>query len=180
MPAKPKILSQQTVAQSRLFHIEELQLRFSNGEQRTFERLASRGNGAVLVVPVHEDREVLLIREYAAALDRYELGFPKGLIDPGEQPEQAANRELKEEIGYGAHQLTALTTMSLAPGYIAHQTRIILARDLYPERLPGDEPEPLEVVRWDLNRVPELLQRDDFTEARSIASLFLAIRALKQ
>ena len=179
MPAKPKILAQRSVAQSRLFHVEELQLRFSNGEQRTFERLASRGNGAVLVVPVRDDNHVLLIREYAAALDRYELGFPKGLIEADESPEQAANREIKEEIGYGSRQLEPLTIMSLAPGYIAHQTRVILARDLYPERLPGDEPEPLEVVPWALDQLSELLQRDDFTEARSIAALFLAMRKLQ-
>jgi len=173
-PAKPEILAQRTVAKSRLFQIEELELRFSNGEQRTFERLASRGPGAVLVVPMLDDQTVLLIREYAAGLERYELSLPKGLIDPGETAVQAANRELMEEVGYGARQLTPMTTLSLAPGYLAHQTQLILARDLYPERRDGDEPEPLQVVPWSLAKLPELLQRDDFSEARSVAALFLA------
>jgi len=177
-PTKPEILAQRIVARSRLFQIEELELRFSNGEQRTFERLASRGPGAVLVVPMLDDQTVLLIREYAAGLERYELGFPKGLIDPGETAEQAANRELMEEVGYGARQLVPLTTVSLAPGYLGHQTQILLARDLYPERREGDEPEPLEVVRWPLNRLTELLQRDDFSEVRSIAALFLVSQHL--
>lgn len=173
-PQKPRILSQRSVASSRLFEIEELQLRFSNGEQRTFERLASRGPGAVLVVPMLDDQTVLLIREYAAGLERYELSLPKGLIDPGESAEQAANRELMEEVGYGARQLTPLTTLSLAPGYLAHQTRIILARDLYPQRRDGDEPEPLQVIPWPLAKLDQLLQREDFSEARSVAALFLA------
>jgi len=173
-PAKPEILAQRTVAKSRLFQIEELELRFSNGEQRTFERLASRGPGAVLVVPMLDDQTVLLIREYAAGLERYELSLPKGLIDPGETAVQAANRELMEEVGYGARQLTPMTTLSLAPGYLAHQTQLILAQDLYPERRDGDEPEPLEVVPWPLAKLTELLQRDDFSEARSVAALFLA------
>jgi len=170
----PEILAQRTVARSRLFQIEELDLRFSNGELRTFERLASRGPGAVLVVPMLDDQTVLLIREYAAGLERYELTLPKGLIDPGETAVQAANRELMEEVGYGARQLTPLTTLSLAPGYLAHQTQIILARELYPERRDGDEPEPLDVIPWPLARLTELLQRDDFSEARSVAALFLA------
>ncbi len=178
MPAKPKILAQRTVAQSRLFRVEELELRFSNGQQRTFERLASRGTGAVLVVPMLDDNTILLIREYAAGLERYELGFPKGLIDPGEQAEQAANRELMEEIGYASRRLTPLTTLSLAPGYLAHQTQVVLAENLYPERREGDEPEPLEVVPWAIDQLPQLLQRDDFSEARSIAALFLALRKL--
>ena len=173
-PVKPEILARRTIARSRLFQVEELELRFSNGEQRTFERLASRGPGAVLVVPMLDNQTVLLIREYAAGLERYELSLPKGLIDPGENAEQAANRELMEEVGYGARRLTPLTTLSLAPGYLAHQTRIILAQQLYPERREGDEPEPLEVVPWPLARLPELLQREDFSEARSVAALFLA------
>lgn len=178
MPPKPQILAQRVVAESRLFCVEEMDLRFSNGQQRTFERLASRGPGAVLVVPVLNGDTLLLIREYAAGLERYEIGFPKGLIEQDEQPEQAANRELMEEIGYGARKLTTLTQLSLAPGYLAHQTSIILAEALYPERHDGDEPEPLEVVPWPLADVAELLQRDDFSEARSIAALFLSLQHL--
>ena len=49
-----------------------------------------------------------------------------------------------------------------------------LARDLYPERLPGDEPEELEVVPWKFDRLHELILRDDFSEGRSIAALFIA------
>lgn len=178
MPVKPQILAQRTVARSRLFHIEELDLRFNNGQQRTFERLAGSGHGAVLVVPMLDNDTLLLIREYAAGLERYELSFPKGLIDSGERATDAANRELMEEVGYAARRLTPLSTLSLAPGYLAHQTQIILAQDLYPEQRPGDEPEPLEVVPWSLAKLPQLLEREDFSEARSIAALFLAVQQL--
>lgn len=179
MPVKPEILAQRTVAQSRLFRVEELRLRFSNGQQRTFERLAGGGHGAVLVVPMADADTLLLIREYAAGLDRYELGFPKGLIEAGEAATAAANREMMEEIGHGARQLTELCKLSLAPGYLAHQTTIILAQDLYPEQHQGDEPEPLEVVRWPLSELATLLAREDFSEARSMAALFLAIQHLQ-
>ncbi len=174
MPTAPKIRACRSVARSRLFHIEAVDLCFSNGQERTFERLTSSGHGAVLVVPIEDESTLLLIREYAVGLERYELGFPKGLIEPGEDALTAANREIMEEVGFGADDLTHLSTVSLAPGYLAHRTEIILARELYPKRLPGDEPEPLEVVRWSLDRIPELLARDDFTEARSLAALFLA------
>ena len=77
----PEILAKQTVAQSRLFTIEALDLRFSNGEERTYERMRPSGRHAVMTVPVTEQGDLLLVREYAAGTDRYELGFPKGLID---------------------------------------------------------------------------------------------------
>ncbi len=175
MTRKPEILHTRTVARSRLFRVEAGGLRFGNGAEVEFERLApGRGGGAVLIIPVLEDGTVLLVREYAGGTDRYELGLPKGGLEPGEQPLDAANRELREEVGYAARELVPLRSMTVAPGYISHQTHVVLARDLYPDRLEGDEPEELEVVPWPLARLPELLARDDLTEARSIAALYLA------
>ena len=171
MREKPKILGVQSVAKSRLFHVEEVHLRFSNGKEVRFERLKGSQRGSVLIVPMLDSDTVLLVREYATALDRYELSLPKGLIDPGEDLVAAANRELMEEVGYGAQDIIHLKTMTLAPGYFSHKSHIMLARDLHPERRDADEPEPPEVVPWSIRRLSELLAREDFTEARSIAAL---------
>ncbi|GAB4394036.1 MAG: ADP compounds hydrolase NudE [Gammaproteobacteria bacterium] len=180
MAEKPKILTQKIVAESRIFKIEQIDLMFGNGEQRQFERISGkRGVGTVLMVPILNNDTLILIREYGVGLERYELALPKGILESGENTVDAANRELKEEIGYGAQQLVLLKTISSAPGYSSSQMHIVLAQDLYPERLVGDEPEPIEVVPWPLNQVGELLQRDDFTEARSIAALFLALQHLQ-
>jgi len=173
MRQKPEIMQRQTLAKTRLFQIEQLELRFANGVETSYERLVSPPSGAVLVVPLLDDETLLLIREYGAGMDRYELSFPKGRIENGEDLLVAANRELMEEVGHGAEQLRHVRTMTLAPGYIGHQTHVVLAQQLYPQRMEGDEPEEIEVVPWQLNRIDELLMRDDFTEARSIAALFL-------
>lgn len=173
MREKPKILSTETLVETRLFRIEQLELRFANGIEARYERLIGGARGAVLVVPLLDADTVLLIREYAAGVDRYELGLPKGRIEGEESILEAANREIMEEIGYAAGDLHHLTSVSLAPGYLGHTTHVVLAQGLYPQRRQGDEPEEIEVVPWPLSRLPELLQRDDFTEARSIAALFL-------
>lgn len=177
MAAKPKILERRLVARTRIFRVEQMDLEFSNGNRRCFERILG-GRGSVLAVPMRDAQTVLLIREYAAGSDRYELGLPKGIVEPGEDPLGAAGREIREEIGFGARDLQLVHSVSLAPGYIQHQTHIVLARDLYPDRAAGDEPEPIEVVPWRLDEMDALLQRDDFTEARSIAALFLVRRLL--
>ena len=156
------------------YRIDHLDLEFSNGERRRFQRLHGRGHGAVVVVPMLDADTVLLVREYAAGMHRYELGLVKGRIDAGETPEQAADRELKEEAGYGARSLIALRELTLAPTYMSHVAHLVIARDLYPERLPGDEPEPLELVPWRLDSLHELILREDFSEGRSIAALFIA------
>ncbi len=173
MQHKPQILNTQTLAKTRLFHIEQIDLRFTNGVETQFERLIGSPQGAVLIVPMLDDDTFLLIREYAAGIDRYELSLPKGRIEKGEETLSAANREIMEEIGYGAKKLHHLTSLSLAPGYLGHFTHVVIARELYPQKNPGDEPEPLEVVPWRMRDLPQLLAREDCTEARSIAALFM-------
>lgn len=170
----PEVLDSEIVAQSRLFKVEQLHLRFSNGAERIYERMAGKGRGSVMIVPLLNDDTLLLGREYAAGLHAYELGFPKGLIDPGEDAIEAANRELQEEIGYGARDWTVLRDVSMAPGYFGSQMTLLIARDLYPSRLEGDEPEPIEVVPWPLARLNELRYQKDFSEARSLTALLLA------
>lgn len=155
-------------------HVEELDLEFSNGERRRFHRLRADGHGAVVVVPMLDDDTVLLVREYAAGMHRYELGLVKGRIDAGESPAEAADRELKEEAGYGARRIDVLRSLTQAPLYMSHQSWLVLARDLYPERLPGDEPEELEVVPWRIDALDQLMLREDFSEGRSLAALFIA------
>lgn len=171
----PKIIQKSVVACSRFFKIESLQLKFSNGEEREFERMQG-GSSAVLVVPFYDANTLLLIREYAAGTHTYELGFPKGLVDPGENAIEAANRELREEVGFGAKQFTELKKIVMAPSYFSSEMTLFMAQDLYPESLPGDEPEPLEVIKWPLDKADELLARDDFQEARSISALLWVLK----
>jgi len=174
MRKKPKITNIHTVAQSRIFNIESMDVEFSNGTTRVYERLMSRGNGAVLVIPMLDNDTVLMIYEFSGGTERYELGLTKGKIDNGETPIEAAGRELKEEIGYGAKRLTFLKTITLAPGYQSSETHIVLAEDLYEEHAEGDEPEPLEIIPHKLSELDILSYNDDITEARSIVALYMA------
>ncbi len=174
----PKITRTAIIAKTRLFKIEELDLTFSNGEKRVYERLVSGPNAAVMIVPILNNESLVLIREYSAGTNDYQLAFPKGLMEAGETVEQAANRELKEEVGYGAKNIQLMKQMSLAPGYLTHTMNLVMASELYIESLEGDEPEPLEVVLWPLKEIDSILDRADFTEARSIAALYLVKQQL--
>lgn len=174
----PIITNRREVAKSALFGIEQIDLTFNNGEQRQYERMIGSGRGAVMIVPMVDDT-LLLVREYCAGTHSYLLGFPKGLIDEGELADQAANRELQEEIGYGSEHLHKISELMMAPAFFNAKMTIFLAKDLYKSELEGDEPEPLEVVYWSIRDYKELLQQPDFTEARSIAALMLVRDMLK-
>lgn len=175
---KPTILHVETVARSRLFNVETVSLEFSNGERRVYERMRPSTREAVMIVPII-DNELVLIREYAVGTESYELGFPKGLIDPGESVNEAANRELKEEVGFGAQSLTFLKKVTMAPSYFSSKMNIVVAENLYPESLQGDEPEPLVQERWPLSEMMTLLEDPDFSEARNVSALFLVREWLK-
>ncbi|TVP81654.1 ADP compounds hydrolase NudE [Thioalkalivibrio sp.] len=171
--SKPAVHERRTVARSRLFEVEEMHLEFSNGVRTCYERLVGGSRGAVVIVPMLDPETVLLIREYAAGTDRYELGLPKGKVEADEDLLTAADREIMEEIGYGSRRLTYLGALSLAPGYMSHTSHLVLAEDLYEARVPGDEPEEIEVLPWPIRDLGRLLEREDCSEARSIAGLFM-------
>jgi ADP-ribose diphosphatase len=176
---KPKILSVRTAARSRLFHIETVELRFANGNVREFERVAGSADpGAVIIVPLSDSGSLLLVREYAVGLERYELHLPMGLVQPAETTLQAANRELQEETGYAARTVEALHTLALAPGILGYKMDVVLATGLYASSSRGDEPEPLEVVAWPLERLDELPMGGEIADARTLAALFVARQAL--
>ncbi|WP_371187102.1 ADP compounds hydrolase NudE [Thalassotalea maritima] len=175
----PEITASKDIAKSRLVTVEAVDLTFSNGEQRTYEKIKGSGRGAVLIVPLLDDDTIVLIREYCAGTHSYQLGFPKGLIDPGEQPAEAANREMREEIGMAATSIEYLHQVSLAPAFFNATMDLFVARGLYESPLQGDEPEPLQIVHWQLSDYQSLLAQPDFTEARSISALMLLLDKLQ-
>ena len=90
MPKKPIITRTETLAKTRLFHVLRKSASFfNNGTEVEYERLRSPGTGAVLIVPLLQNDTIMLIREYVAGMDCYEVSFPKGVIDPGETAQQA-------------------------------------------------------------------------------------------
>jgi len=177
MRQKPQIRSITPLAQSRLFTIEGVDLVFSNGEEATFERIVSFGP-AVMVVPITAEG-LLMIREYAAGTDRYELGFVKGKIDHGESPEQAARRELNEEVGLGAHELHYVREMHGIPHYSNFLMHLFFAENLYTEILPGDEVEPLEREIHPLDKIGQLVTHSEINDPRVLTALMLVEKWLE-
>ena len=173
MKKPPQLLDKKVIARTSVFTIEGLHLRFENNTELNFERVFSESGGAVLIVPQLDNNTIILIREYCAGVMRYEIAFPKGRVEADESIIGSANREIMEETGYGARTLEHIKSLSVSPGYMSHQTHIVYATDLYQQRLEGDEPEPIEVLYWKLDKLDDLLMNDEFTEARSIAALYL-------
>lgn len=173
MPIKPTVLKQRQVARTHPFQIEQLDCQFSGGVERTYERLASSDFGSVAIVPVTVEGNVILVQEYGAGVDSYRWGVPKGAIDWGETRLLAANRELQEGEGLGAHSLVYLKNIHPSPSYMERSIDILCATNLYRAELTGDEPEAMATMEWPLHQIAELQLRDDLSDAISIAALFI-------
>lgn len=170
---RPGVVSQRWIMHSRLFHVEEQHLRFSNGVERIYERLNPGMHRAVMIVAMPDPETVVLVREYGAGIGDYYLSLPKGAIHPGEDLFETANRELKEEAGFGATHFTFIKELYLSPSYMGNHISIVLATGLFEESLPGDEPEPLIVETHSIRELSALVAREDVKEAYAVAALYL-------
>lgn len=171
-PMLPEILQRRTLAKTRLFTIEAVDLQFSNGNQRTYERLNAKKN-AVIIVPFLDEDTIVFVREYGCGLHDYVLGLPKGLVDANESFLDAANRELQEEVGFAAADLTHLGPIYNSPSYLQSQIQCVVAKNLRPSSLPGDEPEPLEQIPIAWAEIPVLVRNGQLRDSRSLAALFM-------
>ena len=165
----PKILKQKSIFKSKLFDIKQADIEF-NGITMKYEIISGTGRGAVMVVPFIEN-DIIFIKEYAAAIDDYMITFPKGKIDRGETIEEAANRELQEEVGYKSGEIKLIKKLYLAPGYIDHMTYVMVAKELSVSSLHGDEPEELEVIRVHRDDVINFLDKNEIIDSRVHAAL---------
>ena len=129
----------------KLLHVRVDDVRLPSGA--TSGRELVEHPGAAVILPVTEAREVLMIRQYRYAFDRYLLELPAGLVDPGEGVMETARRELTEETGYAAGSLRYLTTVLPSPGYAQERSALVLATGCHPVPHEADEDEPIDVLR---------------------------------
>ncbi len=172
-----KRIGEKTIYESKNFKIQEVNLELSSGKRITHQITSSSIHG-VTVVPLTKDGDVLFVREYHTGANEYMLGLCKGGIERGDTPENTANRELQEEVGYKAGSLEKLGELFLHPAYSTAKTHIFLARDLIKSKLAGDDGEEIEVVPYPFRDFEKLIDAKEIHDARIIAALYLAKRFL--
>ena len=144
-------------------------------EKDTHGEVFIRTLDEVCVLPLDSEGQVLFAVEPAPAFERVPaLVLPGGTVEPGEAFHQTANRELQEELGFRAEELTYLGEVRPWPKYLAVRTHLFLGRTLVPSKLPGDEAEPVGLRRVALNEIDALVADGQLLDARALAAIYLA------
>jgi ADP-ribose pyrophosphatase len=133
------------------------------------------GGGFASVVPVTDEGNVVLVRQWRQPLGAFTLELPSGMVDAGEEPERAAGRELYEETGFRAEKLEHLSSVHTSTGRsteVCHLFRCVAVRD---ERGPRPEPtEFISVVELPYGDAVRMASEGEIVDAATVLGLLLA------
>ena len=133
---------------------------------------------AVTILPLDDEGQIWFIRQYRHSAGEVLLELPAGTLKPGEDPAEAANRELQEEIGMRAEHLEELSTFWLAPGYSTELMHVYLATGLSASQLQQDEDEDITIEKIPVAQAPALAVSGRLRDAKSLAAVLVAARKL--
>ena len=156
-----------------ILHIDHITNRLPNG--KTAAREIARHVGASAVVPVDDEGNVYLVRQFRAPLDMVLLEVPAGKLDyAGEDRLQAAKRELQEETGLTAAEWSHLMDLHTTPGFTDEKISLYLARGLSAGESHPDEDEFLNLVRVPLGELVQMILRGEVSDGKTVCAVMLA------
>jgi ADP-ribose pyrophosphatase len=129
----------------------------------------------VVILPIDSSGNILLVRQYRHAVDKELLELPAGSIDPGETPEEAATRELREETGYKPGKLEKLGGFYAAPGYCTEYLHFFRASQLERSPLTAEDTDEIDLVPISAGEVPGLITSGQICDAKTIAGFRIAL-----
>ena len=156
----------------RIFSVRVDTVELPSG-RRTIREVAEHSD-AVCMIPVDDEGNVLLVRQYRKPTESSLLEAPAGGVEAGEVSEETVLRELQEEVGYTASNLRHLASFWVAPGWATERMHAYLATGLTPSKLAADDDENIQVVRIPFADAVAMIHTGEIHDGKTIASLLLA------
>jgi ADP-ribose pyrophosphatase len=173
-----ELLKSEVLMKGRAFSIRRDYLKTPDDRETKFDIIEH--GGSVVIIPVDENGNLLLVRQYRHATGGDLLELPAGTLDEDEDPVVCAAREIREETGKAAAQLTRLGDFYLAPGYSTEFMIVYLATGLSDDPLDADEDEFLSVETVPVAEAIRMAERGEIPDAKSLAALFMAKPSLEK
>ncbi len=173
-----ELLKSEVLMKGRAFAIRRDYLKTPDGRETKLDIIEH--GGSVVVIPVDEYGNILLVRQYRHATGGDLLELPAGTLDEDEDPEVCAAREIREETGMAAGSLKKVGEFYLAPGYSDEFMIVYLATELSDSPLDADDDEFLSLEAVPISEAIRMAERGQIPDAKSLAALFLAKPSLKK
>ena len=161
------------IYKGRILDFEVDRVRLPSGAEA--QREVVRHKGAVVVLPLHEDGRVELVRQYRYPPDEILIELPAGKLDPGEKPGECAMRELAEETGWRATEIHELGSFFTTPGFSDEILHAFVATGLAPAPdVVSDPDEAIENLTMTVDEALEACRNGRFRDSKTLAVLLLA------
>ena len=167
---KPKTLSSKPIYHGRVFGITLDTIR--EGEHE-YTREIVRHKGSAVIAPLFDDGTIALVRQYRHAAEKYLLELPAGTLNESEDPLIGARRELEEEIGVVADSVEKLCEFYVSPGFLTEKMFVFVASGLTETAQNLDEDEFVEIERYSLSELTEMIRTGKIEDAKTIIGITL-------
>jgi ADP-ribose pyrophosphatase len=168
---KFRVEAEREICQARIIRLVERDLVLPNGRRTMFTIVEHPG--AVAIVPVHPNGDVVLLRQFRPSIGEELFEIPAGTIEKGESPLATAKREIIEETGFKAKQWSKIAEFYTAPGFCTELMHVYIARGLTPASAEGDADEILKPVRMSIGQALKLIRSRRIRDAKTIAGLLI-------
>ncbi len=167
----------QRVYSGRVISVDVDEVRFPNGTTGNLEMVRHSGASAVLpflTEPGSDDPQLLMIKQFRYAAEQYMIEVPAGRLEPAEEPEVCARRELLEEVGCRAAKLTRLTTFYTTPGFTDERIHLFMATGLTRGAMAHEDDEFIETVVVRMSEALTMIENGKITDGKTIVALMFA------
>ena len=169
-----RILSTRRLYSGRIVTLDLSEVELSDGQHQ--QREIIRHPGAAAIVALDDQGRLLLVRQYRSAAAKMMAEIPAGVLNAGEDPREAAVRELQEETGYKPGQIEWLGGFYPAPGYTTEYIHLFLASQLIESPLPADVDEFIELQRVSLADAVAMIEHHEIEDAKTVIALLMYAR----
>lgn len=157
------------IKKGHIFEYYEDRLELPDGKEVSYDFISHKGAAAIL--PVDENGNIIMVRQYRNSIDRFTLEIPAGGLNAGEDTKTAAARELEEETGYRSDKVEHLLDLYTTVAYCNEKIGIYYTKDLQPSKQHLDEDEYVEIERHSLKELIAMIYRGEIMDAKTIAAL---------
>lgn len=164
-----KTLSTETIYEGKIFKMEKVKVSLPNG--KISERDIVRHNGAVAIIAMKDDGKVLFVEQFRKTIDEVLFELPAGKLEPNENPEECALRELEEETGYKAKTVTFLGKIVMTPGFSDEIIHFYYATGLSEGVKNRDEDEFINIHEFDLKEINEMINDGKIYDSKTVCGI---------